>query len=65
MLSVPSLSQMLTVIGMAVLAVAILVPLASELLLRRFGSATPPATSATRIPAQRQGGTKTTAVISL
>jgi hypothetical protein len=64
MLSVPSLSQMLTVIGVALLAVAVLVPLASELLLRRVGSTAQPAPSAAKIPAQRQGGTKTTAAIS-
>ena len=57
MLSVPTVTQMLTVIGAALLATVVLIGLLS-LWFDRVRSAPQPVTLAAQIPAQRQGGTK-------
>jgi hypothetical protein len=58
MLNVPTLAQMLTVIGVTLLAATGLIVLAS-LVLSRVRSAPKPATGIAQVPAQRSGRHKT------
>jgi len=58
MLNVPSLSQMLTVIGVALFSTVVLVAIAGSLL-GRIRTAAKTVAPAARVPAQRQGNRKT------